>query len=89
MPPCSRPSIRTRPLFPASRAAAVAALPEFEALRETGRQIKNHTLAHLDFYLETYAANVERAGGHVHWCATAEDARNAVLAICRSVGARP
>jgi L-lactate dehydrogenase complex protein LldF len=79
---------RTRPGFPAKRAAAVAALPEFEALREAGRQIKNHTLAHLDFYLETYAAAVERAGGKVHWCPTAEDARNAVLAICRSVGAR-
>jgi L-lactate dehydrogenase complex protein LldF len=70
------------------RAAAVAGLPEFEALRDIGRDIKNHTLAHLDHYLETYAANVERAGGHVHWCATAEDARAAVLAICRRVGAK-
>ena len=70
------------------RAAAVGALPEFERLREIGRDIKNHTLAHLDFYLETYAANVEKAGGTVHWCATAEEARAAVLAICRQAGAR-
>lgn len=70
------------------RAAAVAALPEFERLREIGRDIKNHTLANLDFYLETYAANVEQAGGTVHWCATAEDARAAVLRICREAGAR-
>lgn len=70
------------------RAAAVAALPEFERLRDIGRDIKNHTLAHLDFYLETYAANVERAGGKVHWCSTAEDARAAVLEICRKAGAR-
>ncbi len=70
------------------RAAAVANLPEFERLREIGRDIKNHTLAHLDFYLETFAANVERAGGTVHWCATAEDARAAVLEICRAAGAR-
>jgi L-lactate dehydrogenase complex protein LldF len=28
------------------------------------------------------------AGGKVHWCATAEDARNAVLAICQAAGAR-
>ncbi|MBX6745461.1 MAG: lactate utilization protein, partial [Acetobacteraceae bacterium] len=70
------------------RAAAVAALPEFEQLRDIGRDIKNHTLAHLDFYLETYAANVERAGGKVHWCSTAEDARAAVLEICRKAGAR-
>jgi L-lactate dehydrogenase complex protein LldF len=79
---------RTRPQFPAKRAAAVAALPEFEALREAGRRIKDHTLANLDFYLETFAANVERAGGHVHWCSTAADAREAVLAICRRVDAR-
>lgn len=70
------------------RAAAVGALPEFERLREIGRDIKNHTLAHLDFYLETYAANVEKAGGTVHWCATAEEARAAVLAICRKAGAK-
>lgn len=70
------------------RAAAVAALPEFEQLRDIGRDIKNHALAHLDFYLETYAANVERAGGTVHWCSTAEEARAAVLAICQAAGAR-
>jgi L-lactate dehydrogenase complex protein LldF len=70
------------------RAAAVAALPEFERLRDIGRDIKNHTLAHLDHYLEVYAANVEKAGGQVHWCATADDARAAVLEICRKAGAR-
>jgi len=32
---------RTRPQFPAKRAAAVAALPEFEQLREIGKQIKS------------------------------------------------
>jgi L-lactate dehydrogenase complex protein LldF len=79
---------RTRPSFPARRAAAVAALPEFEQLRDIGRDIKNHTLANLDFYLETYAANVERAGGRVHWCSTAEDARAVVLEICQQVDAK-
>ncbi|NKC30450.1 lactate utilization protein B [Falsiroseomonas selenitidurans] len=72
----------------AKRAAAVAALPEFERLRDIGRDIKNHTLAHLDFYLEAYAAQVERAGGTVHWCSTADDARATVLKICREKGAR-
>ncbi len=79
---------RTRPQFPAKRALAVANLPEFEELREIGKGIKNHTLANLDFYLETFSENVERAGGQVHWCATADDARAAVLAICERVGAR-
>ena len=79
---------RTKPQFHGKRAKAVAALPEFERLRDIGREIKNHTLAHLDFYLETWAGNVERAGGKVHWCATADDARAAVLGICERVGAR-
>jgi len=74
--------------FLARRAEAVARLPEFEALRDIGRDIKNHTLAHLDVYLEHYAAQVERAGGTVHWCSTAEEARAAVLEICRRAGAK-
>ncbi len=79
---------RSGPSFVARRTAAVAALPEFEQLREIGREIKNHTLANLDFYLEAYEARVLASGGQVHWCATAEDARSAVLRICQDAGAR-
>ncbi len=74
--------------FPVRRQQAVARLPEFEALREVGRAIKDHTLAHLDFYLELYADNVAAAGGRVHWARDAAEARAAVLQICRSVGAK-
>ncbi len=79
---------RSKSSFQARRAAAVMNLPEFEQLRDEGRAIKDHTLANLDFYLEQFAASVERAGGHVHWCSTADDARAAVLGICRDAGAR-
>jgi L-lactate dehydrogenase complex protein LldF len=79
---------RVKPEFHSRRAQAVAALPEFERLREAARNIKNHSLANLDFYLETWADRVERAGGHVHWCSTADEARASVLDICRRVGAR-
>jgi L-lactate dehydrogenase complex protein LldF len=79
---------RSGPSFVARRAAAAAALPEFERLRDTARDIKNHAIANLDFYLETYEANVLKAGGKVHWCATAEEARNAVLKICQAAGAK-
>src|SRR5580692_7515913 len=72
--------------FIARRAAAVADLPEFEQLRDTARDIKNHTLANLDFYLEAYEANVLASGGQVQWCADADEARAAVLAICRKAG---
>jgi L-lactate dehydrogenase complex protein LldF len=79
---------RSGPEFVARRARAVAALPEFERLREIGRDIKNHTLAHLDFYLEEYEAKVRASGGTVHWCATAEEACAAVLDICQTAETR-
>jgi L-lactate dehydrogenase complex protein LldF len=79
---------RSKPQFQAKRAKAAAGLPEFEALRDVARDLKNHTLANLDFYLEEYAGKVEAAGGQVHWCSTAEDARAAVLRICRAANAR-
>jgi L-lactate dehydrogenase complex protein LldF len=79
---------RARPQFAKKRLAATDKLPEFEALREVAKTIKNHAIANLDFYLETYAAAVEASGGVVHWCATAEDARRAVLKICRDAGAK-
>ncbi|HEX6440750.1 MAG TPA: LutB/LldF family L-lactate oxidation iron-sulfur protein [Stellaceae bacterium] len=74
--------------FPLRRQQAVERLPEFEELREQGRAIKDHTLAHLDFYLELYERKVVEAGGRVHWARTAEEARAAVLEICRSVGTK-
>ncbi|MBV9861014.1 MAG: iron-sulfur cluster-binding protein [Alphaproteobacteria bacterium] len=74
--------------FPLRRQAAVARLPEFEALREAGRAIKDHVLDNLDFYLERYERHVVAAGGQVHWARTAEEARDRIVEICRSVGAK-
>src|SRR3954471_18862924 len=74
--------------FPARRRQAIERLPEFEALREEGSAIKDHTLAHLDFYLELYERNVAASGGHVHWARNAEEARAAILDICHAAGAK-
>jgi L-lactate dehydrogenase complex protein LldF len=78
----------TGPRFINKRTKARDALPEFDALRDQARDIKNHVLDHLDIYLERYEAKVKDAGGHVHWADTAEDARAAILAICRKAGAK-
>ncbi len=74
--------------FIAKRLAAADALPEFEALRDNARDIKNHTLAHLDLYLEEYEKKVIASGGHVHFAETAEDARAIILDICRRRNAK-
>jgi len=70
------------------RIKAVNGLPEFEALREQARAIKNHTLANLDLYLEAYEKRATEAGAKVHFAETAADARSIILDICRSVGAK-
>jgi len=74
--------------FVVKRAAARAALPEFDSLRDAARDLKDHVLANLGDYLERYEARVLAAGGHVHWAETAEDAQAAVLEICRRAGAK-
>ncbi|MFC0386473.1 lactate utilization protein B [Muricoccus vinaceus] len=74
--------------FHSKRAQATAALPEFERLRDIGRDIKNHTLANLDHYLEVFERNVIANGGQVHWCADAAEARETVLRICQEADAR-
>ncbi len=74
--------------FVEKRSAAAARLPEFEALRDQARDIKDHVLNHLDHYLERFEARVRESGGTVHWCRTPEEARQAILSICRSVDAK-
>jgi L-lactate dehydrogenase complex protein LldF len=70
------------------RQQAAAKLPEFEALRDSARDIKNHTLKHLDLYLEAYEEKVKASGGHVHFARNADEARAVILGICRDAGAK-
>ncbi|MBL4783961.1 MAG: iron-sulfur cluster-binding protein [Cohaesibacteraceae bacterium] len=70
------------------RKKSIVNLPEFDALRDEGKAIKDHTLAHLDLYLEEYEKNVIASGGHVHWAQTAEDACKQILDICKNVNAK-
>ena len=70
------------------RQRATEKLPEFEALRDSARDIKNHTLQNLDLYLEAYEAKVVSSGGHVHFARNAEEARDIILSICKDADAR-
>jgi L-lactate dehydrogenase complex protein LldF len=74
--------------FIGKRKAAADRLPEFDQLRANARDIKNHTLAHLDLYLEAYEANLTAAGGLLHFARNSEEARSVVLDICKRVNAR-
>jgi len=74
--------------FASRRREAVDKLPEFDELRDSSRDIKDHTLAHLDLYLEEYEARVNAAGGHVHYATNAEEACRIILDLCRKLGAK-
>ncbi len=62
----------------AKRAASVAELPDWEALREAGRAIKAETMRHLDRYLVELERSVTAAGGVVHWARDGEEANRIV-----------
>src|ERR1051325_1051382 len=82
-PPLQAALIRlTRTLLPGNR-RGYAALADSAGLRDHAKRIKEHTLAHLDRYLEQLEASVQRLGGHVHWASDGEEARKIVVEIAR------
>jgi L-lactate dehydrogenase complex protein LldF len=68
------------------RARVVGEMPDWQALRESARQIKQHTLRHLDFYLARFEENCTRAGGHVHWARDADEANRIIVDLIRAQG---
>lgn len=68
------------------RARVVGEMPDWQQLREAGKQIRQHTMEHLDFYLEQFEANCTRAGGIVHWARDAEEARQLVTSLVKAAG---
>ena len=70
----------------AKRARVVAEMPDWQDLREAGKQIRQHTMENLDFYLEEFEANCTRAGGVVHWARDAEEARRIVVSLVKASG---
>ena len=84
----ARAMLRARTGFIDRRLAAVEGLPEYESVRRTAREIKEHTLHHLDYYLERFEERVQEHGGHVHWASTPAEAQAIVIDICRAAGAK-
>ncbi|MFI9776016.1 (4Fe-4S)-binding protein, partial [Streptomyces sp. NPDC051956] len=68
------------------RAKAVAELDDWAHLREAGKQIKDHTLRHLDTYLVQLEEAVTAAGGIVHWATDADEANRIVTRLVKETG---
>lgn len=65
------------------RARVVGELDDWEQLRLAGQHIREHTMAHLDAYLEQFEQNCTRADGVVHWARDAEEARQIVVRLAK------
>lgn len=72
----------------AKRADATGELPDWEALRQAGKAIKDHTLRNLGTYLRRLEARVEAAGGQVHWARDADEANRIVRRLVAAEGVR-
>jgi L-lactate dehydrogenase complex protein LldF len=70
----------------AKRKRVVDEMPDWQELREAGKQIRKHTMRHLDFYLQQFERNCTAAGGVVHWARDAEEARQIVVELVKASG---
>jgi L-lactate dehydrogenase complex protein LldF len=67
---------------------AARSVPEWEELRALASAIKEHTLSHLDEYLERFEAKARANGIRVHWASDAEEHNRIVHGILAVRGAR-
>jgi L-lactate dehydrogenase complex protein LldF len=68
------------------RREALSTVTDWERLRRRGREIKEHTINHLDYYLEQLAENVTRLGGTVFWASTGEDVNRYIIDLAEARG---
>jgi len=80
--------VRLKTHFALGRTHAVSRYPDFEAMREQGRAIRDYALSRMDSLLETFEKCVTARGGHVHWARNAEEARAIILGILEEAGAK-
>jgi L-lactate dehydrogenase complex protein LldF len=71
-----------------ARLEAWSDLGDVEALRTAAHDARMRAIRDLDGTLATFTQALVARGGHVHVCATAEDACAVVLDLCRRHGAR-
>ncbi len=69
--------------FVDGRAASVATIDNWEAIRTHAAALRDRAIANLDAYLIEFEANAIRRGSVVHWAETAEEANAIIVAIAR------
>jgi L-lactate dehydrogenase complex protein LldF len=79
---------RTTGLLQSRRQQVIDEYTEYPEARRRATAIKDHTLRHLDHYLEMFEANATANGAIVHWAKTPAQARKIVAKICLDAGAK-
>ena len=72
--------------FDVARKKAWQSLDDSTALRTHAKQVKSHTLGHLDEYLGQLTANVRQAGGQVHFANDTTVAQTIIRDIIQTAG---
>jgi L-lactate dehydrogenase complex protein LldF len=80
--------MRATQTFNQAREDRYAELPDVEALKAYAATVKDHTLEHLDYYLNRLADNIESRGGHVHFALDGADANQIILDITKAANAK-
>lgn len=79
---------RNTQTFNRNRYRATAALPDYDALKDQARRIKENAIAHLPENIRTLESVVRARGGQVFLAVTAEDARRYILGVCQQHDAK-
>src|SRR5882672_10280314 len=66
------------------RRDAITSVSDWEGLRQRARQVKEHTINNLDYYLEQLVEQVEARGGTVHWAKTGDDVSRYIIELARA-----
>lgn len=68
------------------REKVVDEMPDWEELREAGKNLKIRVMRHLDKYLLQLEESVQQAGGKVHWARDATEANSIILDLVKQQG---
>jgi L-lactate dehydrogenase complex protein LldF len=75
---------RATDVIRAKRAKVVDEMPDWQDLRDSGHEIKQHVMRHLDFYLNQFEMSCTAAGGTVHWARDADEANSIIVGLVKA-----
>ncbi len=70
------------------RRAAIEKIANFDDMRTSAAAIKDHTLAHLGYYLEEFSHQAESQGAQVHWARDGDELNSIVVELAKHHGVK-